>query len=386
MSARTRTGHRIALCAAATLSALFVAEVVARLVLPAPQTVRFVEWDEAAERREFDSAHPLQLRLGDVQELPFYRQTPAGRRMRAGARLIVERHRLTGKDVEIRTNSLGYRNPELGPKTMPRALFLGDSITLASHLDEPRTWVRRTERLARRAGLRLEAINAGIDTVGLEDELAILLETGLTTKPDLVILGFYLNDVQDSRGVEIVSPPRWLEWSRLCRHVGIAWPTLLASSEPWLDNSAVEPWRAGVLEAFPPGDGDLVRSPPAFHREIQRMFADWGCAWSDEAWRRMHPLFVEFERLARAHEFRLVTLCFPVRAQVEAEYVLNHPQQRLAKITSELGVPLLDLLPPLRAVHHRRSTELFHDQCHLTEFGNELVAQEVFRFLRPQLP
>ena len=39
-----------------------------------------------------------------------------------------------------KTNSLGYRNPEIGPKRGERILFLGDSITLGLALNEADTF------------------------------------------------------------------------------------------------------------------------------------------------------------------------------------------------------------------------------------------------------
>ena len=74
-----------------------------------------------------------------------------------------------------------------------------------------------------------------------------------------------------------------------------------------------------------------------------------------------------------------------LRHQVEAPGVFDYPQRRLRKITRNLGVPLLDLLPRLRDEHAASKTTdppMFFDQCHLTPRGSRFVARSVYRFLR----
>ena len=100
-----------------------------------------------------------------------------------------------------KTNSLGYRNREIGPKEGERILFLGDSITLGLAVNEPYTYVRQVETLARADGLSWETINAGVDGLGTNGELAVLSETGLSVSPDVVVLGFYHNDFLESPGI-----------------------------------------------------------------------------------------------------------------------------------------------------------------------------------------
>jgi len=80
---------------------------------------------------------------------------------------------------------------------------------------EEETFVRRIEELSRSAGEPIETINSAVPGIGLESELAILLETGVETEPDVVVLCFYLNDALPSPGVRILPVPRVLEWSRL---------------------------------------------------------------------------------------------------------------------------------------------------------------------------
>ena len=165
--------------------------------------------------------------------------------MRPNTRVLVRNHHLSGRDVLIRTNDQGFRNAPLEGKQGQRVLFLGDSITLADYLPEEDTFVRLVQDLARSDGRNMETINAGIGAVGTANELAILVERGVALAPDVVVLGFYLNDAQPSPGVQRVRLPRTLEWSWLARRAARVVPRLTGGeSEGDLPAATLEAWRA----------------------------------------------------------------------------------------------------------------------------------------------
>jgi hypothetical protein len=305
---------------------------------------------------------------------------------------------VSGRTVEIRTNSIGYRNPEIGTKIegRPRVLFLGDSVTNAGYIDEAETFVRRIETMSGQdGGPALETINAAVGGVGLEDELAILNETGLVTDPDVVVLCFYLNDPVPSPGVWLLPPPSWLEKSRLAGLVMAALSRTQREDQTAAHAAQIadlDAWRAQVRRDFPPGDGDPALDRAAFHTQVIEHFRDWGCSWSDGAWARMSPVFKELRRLADLHEIELRFVCFPHRLQVEAEFTADEPQRRLSKVAASLGIESLDLLPALRAAHRASDADvagesaLFYDHCHLTPRGCDVAAREILAFLRSGAP
>src|SRR5262249_11426859 len=156
---------------------------------------------------------------------------------------------------EIRTNSLGYRGPEIGPKTRTRILFLGDSITLGHYLPEEETFVARVESLSATTGAPLQTINAGIAAAGLQGELAILPETGLQTERDVVVVDFYLNDVQGSPGVHVHRLPGAIAWSRLAQYVAAAVAFLGPEARDVdfrIDPAELDSWRRETARLRPP--------------------------------------------------------------------------------------------------------------------------------------
>jgi lysophospholipase L1-like esterase len=296
-----------------------------------------------------------------------------------------------------KTNSLGYRNPEIGPKHGERILFLGDSITLGLALNEPDTFPRLLEGLARTDGLGWETINAGVNGLGTNGELAVLSESGLSVSPDVVVLGFYLNDFLESPGIYLTRLPGPLERSVLAHQLANVASRLLYLSPSERDELDSPPmlkppdeiyaWQdefrrsSTVLPTDRPPDAAAL----ALQEEVLRHFEDWGGAFSPHVWGKLEGLLAEFARLSREHRFRFRVVAFPVRHQVEATALFDYPQRRLREITRALGVPLLDLLPTLRAVHARSKTTdppMFFDQCHLTPHGSRVVTRSVYEFLR----
>jgi hypothetical protein len=118
-------------------------------------------------------------------------------RLKRSAKGMVRNHRLSQQDVEFETNSLGFRNEELSETTDGefRILALGDSITMGDWLPARETYPGQLQtflRASRHPALEdreVWVINAGVGAIDLENEFAILMETGFLAKPDVVLVG-----------------------------------------------------------------------------------------------------------------------------------------------------------------------------------------------------
>ncbi|HJQ85803.1 MAG TPA: hypothetical protein VKA21_17070 [Candidatus Binatia bacterium] len=379
---------RLAALSIGFLLALALGEILARLLLPPPARVLVMADPGVGRRLAAERSEPRAMRAREEAPPggPFVLETPTGLRLRAATEVVIERHWISERTVRLRTNSLGFRNPEIGTKSRPRVLFLGDSITLGEYLEEDETFVRLVERRAAEEGAPLETINAGVNLIGLEEELAILLETGLRTEPDVVVVDLYLNDAFPSPGVRIVPLPPLLDASWFLRHVAAAAARLGSDGSVGRDATLVrqnrEAWGREIAARFPAGGGDPTRDVAAFHGLVQRAVSDWGSAWAEGAWARMIPVLEELRRQSALHGFALRIVVFPVRPQVEAAFVEDFPQQRLARAAHDLDVPVLDLLPLLRRAHRAGGEPLFYDQCHPTPHASRLVAGWLLDFLR----
>lgn len=99
------------------------------------------------------------------------------------------------------TNSQGLRNEEEIDFSDDnyRILTIGDSFTYGPYVNNQDTWQAVLEEKLRTKypGQKTQVLNAGVAGYTITDELEYLQEKGVKTKPNLVILGIYANDIND---------------------------------------------------------------------------------------------------------------------------------------------------------------------------------------------
>lgn len=307
------------------------------------------------------------------------RYTPKGRRLVPGAQVRILKHRLSGRDVDMQINSLGFRARELSPQKGPeefRVLVLGDSITWGDYLPAEEVYVERAERLLNPSpdGRRVELINAGVGDIGIREEMDILDETGLATRPDLVVVGFYLNDSRPPWGFAGELGHRgWLR-----RHSALA-DELYRSRrlQRWLKDQGDPRWGwVFAMDNIP-----WRTSPAALERLAWLGRYDWGAAWQPESWARVDPELARLRKLAERHNFRVLILTFPVRFQVEADFVDGRPQMAVAERARANGFGFLDVLPLLRS---HRNEAIYFDHCHPKPAANAWIGEALARCIRSE--
>jgi lysophospholipase L1-like esterase len=369
------------------LLAAILGEVTARLFFEPPQTVFFKEQSDAIPKP----------RTG---EQSFMLATGRGFRHRPNSEVVIKNHPFSPQPLlTFKTNSIGYRNREIGPKSGRRILFLGDSITFGLGMPEENTFVRLVEDQARQKGENWETINSAVKGLGLNAELAILTETGLSLQPDLVVLDYYLNDFQESSGIYLTRLPGILNQSRLAHKLTNVFRAnlFLFQGEDLSNLSQMESpeeiraWREEFKKhsTVIPENQKPDQATLNFNEGIIANFGDWGGAFSPRTWKKMEAWLEEMARLAKLHKSQFVIIAFPVSFQVEASHLFDYPQQRLSQVARALKAPYLDLLPLFRMdfeKNKKAEDRLFYDQCHLTVRGHQVAAQAIYRFLRQTSP
>lgn len=320
-----------------------------------------------------------------IEEKGLYLESPSGRRLRPNTTAIIENHILSNKKVIITTNSLGYRNREIKHKKGERILFLGDSITLADYLSDTETFVRQIENIFFKNGINIETINAGVGTIGIQEELAILNETGLKTEPDIVILNFYLNDFIPSQGISLINLPDWLKNFYLANFI-YKYLSIIFINDEFTKFHNIKEQKVWIKEiannyGLTISNNQINSEKNKFEKEINKNKFDWGIAWSNKAWSYITPFFYEFVRLSQIYNFKFAIVIFPVREQIYTEEVFDFPQKKLKKICEDSNVPYLDLLPALRKFKNKDWKLLFYDQCHHTSYGSQIIAENIVEFL-----
>jgi hypothetical protein len=103
---------------------------------------------------------------------------------------------------EFFINKKGFRNTKefdyVKPKDILRILTLGDSFTIGYEVQQDQTYSAILEKYLNRKGLTAEVINAGVSGFGNAEELVFFEQEGIKYQPDVLILGFYQNDLTDN--------------------------------------------------------------------------------------------------------------------------------------------------------------------------------------------
>jgi len=267
-------------------------------------------------------------------------------------------------DRLVRINADGLRDREIGPcrSDVFRILLLGDSVTFGHGQPIEATLGRELERVLSSDERTVEVINAGVPGWSTRQQRLFYEEDGVRLCPDLVLVGFVLNDVTElQRGVIEIGVDR-----------GLA----VTGAITWLaERTATVAGLKGLYATyFDPARREIGVVKNLVHR-----------ADAPEVRHAMELVERELTLLRdlaaeRADAFGLVL--FPFRFQLLAEG-LDAPQAELTRFAQEQGIPVLDTLPVLRT-HPPASVLMDHD--HFTARGHRIVAQTIAAWLRRVSP
>lgn len=275
----------------------------------------------------------------------------------------------------VGTNAYGMRGPERGPEKargVRRALFLGDSVVFGLALaDEATLPVQLEHELASGGSARVEVLNAAVCGWSTWQELRYLQAEGERWQPDLVLLGFVLNDVT--------------ERYELTRFGG-------ATQGPQLAYAAPDGWRAWLGESgvfLAAHELHLRRERRALEQRMPprvrpyHVILDSDAEPVQAAWRQVLPELDALREWCRARAIPLVLVVIPYALQLD-DPQQDAPQWILDGFARRRELATLDLLPVFAATAAAEGgrAALFLDGVHLTERGSALAAREIARFLR----
>ena len=108
---------------------------------------------------------------------------------------------------EFSTNAQGFRNRKdfayEKPADTVRVLSLGDSQTQGYEVRQDFTYSSIVERYLNARGYQVEVLNAGVSGFSTAEELLFLENEGFKYQPDVVIVGFNANDLEDNIKAEL---------------------------------------------------------------------------------------------------------------------------------------------------------------------------------------
>ena len=255
--------------------------------------------------------------------------------------------------VELRFNSLQFRDREFGPRRrgVRRVAVLGDSFTEGQGVKEADTYPRRLEALLNQAQPgQWEVLNwgrRGADFPRLYDTFEQILEY----EPDVVVYGMFLNDVEQSD----------------------AFRARNAYVNDWMERGALAQGHreAGLLDFV---FERLERR--RLDREALRWYSQMYAEPNREGWERTQAHLRDMHRRMQERGGRLLVADWPVLAVGDARDSLAPAHQAIARACAAAGIPHHDLRGPLSAADPSSLWVHPLDQ-HPNELAHRLAAESL---------
>ncbi len=259
---------------------------------------------------------------------------------------------MPARPYRLQTNSAGLRNAEeVNPDpAVFRVLALGDSFVYGLYVHNLDTFpARLEERLNEKLAAPVQVLNAAVPGYTIADQLSYLRDKGLTLEPDLVVFGFYTNDIFD-----FYPPIR----EHFAREVVLAQAARPPAQPPPLeaflrDHVALYTAYRRLRDAAGQAqiEAEINRVTPTLPG-LEQVYRDLTFLKPDaypQEWQAYERTLRETLALLRERGIPAALVAFPDLAQMPVDGGLPAvPQQMLARVLESEDTPFLDLLPIYR--------------------------------------
>ena len=292
-------------------------------------------------------------------------------------------------DGLVTVNAQGFRSrtPTALPKPNGRfrIVTLGDSVAIGMGVADDETFSAQTERLLRQRfpGKDLDVVNLGVPGYDTRQEVGLLRRHVAELKPDLVLVGFYSNDVPDvlegdvtpsgtpiaagqQRAGQILHmdstnpsfADRYLRKSRIIFIAGRTFNRARGAGESGMARLAIEM--------------DMVqgkRSPQI-----------------DTAWSKIAMQFQALKALADANGFSCAIVALPPRELITGQYVDNAYVAQLHAAADPVGFAVIDPVPAMIASKtDKDGLYIAYDRNHPDAQGHLAIAEAIVAQIQSQI-
>jgi lysophospholipase L1-like esterase len=289
-------------------------------------------------------------------------------------------------DGLVTVNALGFRGPAVVVPKPPgrfRVAIAGDSLTMGWGVADDETYAARLEPLLRSGSPSRDAdvVNLGVGGYNTRQEVTLLERHVATLQPDLVLIGFYSNDVPDALDDTEASAPggtRILAENPRAGYVLRINPTPTDWWNRQLRRSRVIHLAGRAMNQLR-GRGEWGMSRYAMEMDMLR---DGTSPELEQAWARVAVEFDRLEALAREEGFTVGLVVLPCKEQVTGEFQSGKYLETIRSLAGARGFHVIDPVPLMRQqAAGRRDLYIPYDRNHPSPEGHALIAQAVHRYL-----
>jgi hypothetical protein len=263
-------------------------------------------------------------------------------------------------------NADGYRDRERvkpRPPGVRRVLSLGDSFAWGASIEFEDAYPQRLERgLSRRRREPWEVVNLALPGMNTVDHAAQLVQEGLAYGPELVLLGFVLNDSEDAAAAETRRAQDWVETRRQPPPGGLLRRSALAR---------------------------LVQGRLFATAENRRRIAGYRSMYADDApgWVAARRALKTMGAFCREHGIPFAVAVFPLFGNpLDEGYPFSELHQKVSQAAAESGARVIDLLPRYRGLRSDLLVVDGVDDEHPNEIAHRIAANALLHELDDVLP
>jgi lysophospholipase L1-like esterase len=338
--------HRIGLILAATAFAAIMCEVAARIAFAAP---------------------PNEARQPQIA----YQYDPEIRY------LLLPNQRGWIDDGFATTNALGFRGatPTLPkPSGLVRIVAVGDSVTFGFGVNDEDTFCVQAERLlrSRHPAPNLEIVNLAVPGYDTRQEVTLLGRHIARLNPDIVLVGFYSNDVPDSlednqSGTTVTKPAAQGEALHMNAAPTSWWDIQMRKSR------AIYTVGRALRRFTHSGEWGMAR----YNLELD-ILQGHDTPQLEAAWQRVAKQLDVLHQMAKSSGFSVGIVVLPPKEQVVGLYPAANYQRRLQTLAAERGFFFVDPLPRMTATKGNKDhLYIPYDRNHPTASGHRLIAEAI---------
>jgi GDSL-like Lipase/Acylhydrolase family len=261
-------------------------------------------------------------------------------------------------------NALGYRDLErttAKPPGVRRVVSLGDSFAWGASVEFEDACPQRLERgLRRRRREPWQVVNLALPGMNTVDEAAQLETEGMAYGPDLVLLGYVLNDSEDATAAEARRAVEWAEPKEVPRGV--------------LDRSALFRMVSTRLWAT---------------AENRRRVSGYRSMYAEDApgWIAARAALRRMGGLCREKGVPFVVAIFPLFGNpLDDRYPFAEIHAKVGQAAGEAGAKVVDLLPAYRGLRWELLVVDGVNDEHPNEIAHRIAANVLLHALDDVVP
>jgi lysophospholipase L1-like esterase len=285
----------------------------------------------------------------------------------------IVRHWVSYNNKPIIINAYGQHDdpfPIKKPSKELRILNLGDSITMGHGVTKDETYSKYLETFlldSLKNYQTVQVINTGVQGYSTFQELEVL-KRGMNFQPDVVTIGFCLNDVTEPFAV-----------NKNLGGIGLDYHNVTQAPNKFLSFLLNETGFGRLIQKIRIRKLDAKQEKLNEVWDVKKMLSNQNDSTYQSQWNFTLNELSRIYSLCKSQNFKVILLMFPYTFQFYNSN-LSWAQQLLIKHADENGVSYIDFLYVFEnklGPNSEKINDYFLDEDHFTPLGHQIVGKEI---------